>query len=82
MSGIDNIGGLGALQNAQFGINRGLAGLNRDPSVIARATSPDAGDELTGALVDMSQQRLFIEMSARAMSVADQILGALLDTRA
>ncbi len=84
MNGFSVIGnGSNAVQNAQLGMSRGIANLSRDAQVIADGTiSADSGDAMTGALVDAQQQKLNVEASARALSIIDQTLGALLDIKA
>jgi hypothetical protein len=85
MSGFSAIGtGSDAVQNAQLGINRGMANLDRDAQVIAQgsAAAPDNGDGMIGALVDAQVQKLSVEASARALSIVDQTLGTLLDIKA
>lgn len=74
---------LSAFQSAQLGIDRGLAGLERDAQTIAHANvEPEDVSGLTGALVDSLQQRLPVQLSARMLSAADMTLGTLLDVTA
>ena len=87
MSSFSAIGanGYSALQNAQQGINRGMAKFERDEQVVAQGstTSQSGGnDSVTGALVNAQQHALDVEASARALSIADQTLGTLLDVKA
>ena len=84
MIGFSAIGnGSDAVQNAQLGINRGMANLSRDEQVIAQSsTAPDNGNGMIGALVDAQTQKLDVEASARALSIVDQTLGTLLDIKA
>ena len=84
MNSLSAIGsGSDAVQNAQLGISRGMTNLARDAQVIAHGSvAPDDGDAMIGALVDAQQQRLSVEASARALSIADSTLGALLDIKA
>jgi hypothetical protein len=79
---ISSIGGSSALQSAQLGIQRGVANVARDASVVAGSDFSDSTDAVTGALVDANQQALDIEASARAFSIADQTLGTLIDIKA
>ena len=78
-----SIAGIGsnAAQNAELGISRGMANLSRDAQVIAQGNVASAGNSVTGALVDAQQQALNVEASARALSIANQTLGALLDVK-
>jgi hypothetical protein len=84
MSGITFGSGSSALQYAQAGISRGMAGLDRDAQTIAQATVSDGGDSsaVTGALVDSQQQALNVEVNAKALSITNQTLGTLLDVMA
>jgi hypothetical protein len=70
-----------ALQSAQLGIRRGLAGIDQDAQVVANGVSGDS-DAVAGALVDSLQQRLMVEASARMLSTVDQTLGTLVDIKA
>lgn len=84
MSGITTIGtGLTVLQTAQRGINRGIAAIDEYAATVANSTDDiEPTETLVEALVGLSQQRLHVEASARAFSVADETLGTLLDTHA
>lgn len=84
MSSASSIGfGSNAIQNAQLGISRGMANFSRDEQVVAQGTpAPGTGDNALDALVDARQQALNIEASAKALSIADQTLGTLLDVKA
>jgi hypothetical protein len=68
--------GISAIQNALSGINRGIAGVNKDAGIIA-SNGPDVG-----AIVDAQQQLLSVEASAKALSITDQTLGTLIDVKA
>jgi hypothetical protein len=71
MNSASGIGfGSSAVQNAQLGINRGMANLAQDAQTVAQ------GGPVTGALVDAQQQKLDVEASATALSIAD-LTGAL-----
>jgi hypothetical protein len=77
MNSASGIGfGSSAVQNAQLGINRGMANLAQDAQTVAQ------GGPVTDALVDAQQQKLDVEASATALSIADQTLGTLLDIKA
>ena len=87
MSSIPFLTGGSAVQNAQLGINRGLSALNRDAASVASvSTGIEPGQDLTAALVDASQQKLYVEASAKALSIADEALsealGRMVNTRA
>jgi len=82
MSGISSIGvGSTAVQNALSGINRGMANLSQDAQVIAEG-SVATGNSVTDALVDAQTQKLDVEASVKALQIADQTLGSLLDIKA
>jgi hypothetical protein len=70
-----------ALQSAQLGIRRGLAGIDQDAQVVASGVSSSV-DAVAGALVDSLQQRLVVEASVRMLSTVDRTLGTLVDVKA
>jgi hypothetical protein len=80
MNGISGFGS-SAVQNALSGINQGMANLSRDAQTIAQGSVAN-GNGVTDALVDAQQQKLDVEASVRALSIADQTLGSLLDIKA
>ena len=82
MSSFSGISGSNAMQYAQLGIERGVANVTRDAKVVAGSSASDAGDSVTGALIDAGQQALNVEASARALSIADKTLGTLIDIKA
>jgi hypothetical protein len=75
MNGISGISA-GALQYAQQGISRGMANVAQDAQAIAGGADP------TDALVDASAQKLNVEASAKALQIANQTLGTLIDIKA
>jgi len=75
MNGISGISA-GALQYAQQGISRGMANVAPDAQAIAGGADP------TDALVDASAQKLNVEASAKALQIANQTLGTLIDIKA
>jgi hypothetical protein len=82
MSGISSIdSGSTAVQNALSGINRGMANQSQDARVIAQGSVAD-GNSVTAALVDAQTQKLDVEASVKALQIADQTLGTLLDIKA
>lgn len=82
MSGISSMGfGSTAVQNALSGIKRGMANLSQDARVIAQG-SVASGNSVTDALVDAQTQKLDVEASVKALQIADQTLGTLLDIEA
>jgi hypothetical protein len=85
MSGISSISsGSTAVQNALSGINRGMANLSQDARVIASRSvgGPMGQGSVTDALVDAQTQKLDVEASVKALQIADQTLGTLLDIKA
>jgi hypothetical protein len=82
MNGTSAIGfGSSAAQNALAGINQGMANLSRDAQVVAQGSVAN-GNRVTDALVDAQQQKLDVEASVKALAIADQTLGSLLDIKA
>jgi hypothetical protein len=82
MSSISSTGfGSTAVQNALSGINRGMANLSQDAQVIAQGSVVNSSS-VTGALVDAQTQKLDVEASVKALRIADQTLGTLLDVKA
>jgi hypothetical protein len=82
MSGISGIGfGSTAVRNAQSGINQGMANLARDAQAVAGGSVAN-GNGVTDALVDAQQQKLDVEASVKALEIANQTLGTLLDIKA
>lgn len=83
MSSVSSIGGgSSAMQNAVQGIQRGIAKVNQDTSVIAESGVSGDTDSMTHALLDAHQQALNVQASARAFSIVDKTLGTLLDIKA
>lgn len=85
MNGLSSLNaGSSALQYAQLGISRGMANLDRDSQAVAQGIVSSGGDSdaVTGALVDAQQQALNVEASAKALSITEQTLGALIDVKA
>ena len=77
MSGIFGTSGASsAAQYAQLGISRGMNNVARDAQVVA------GGGDPTAPLIDASQQKLEIEANVRALQMADQALGSLIDVMA
>lgn len=84
MSGLSIGAGSSAQQYAQLGISRGMANFDRDSQAVAQGIMTSGGDSgsVTGALVDAQQQALNVEASAKALAIANQTLGTLLDVMA
>ena len=82
MSGTSGIGfGSSAVQNALSGINQGMANLSRDAQVVAQGSVAN-DNSVTGALVDAQTQKLDVEAAVKALQIANQTLGSLLDVKA
>lgn len=87
MNSITSVTPGNAIQNAQAGIARGMAALGRDAAVVANVSTGAVSDaDFIGSLIDMSQQKLYVQASAKALSIADDAmsaaLGQLVDTHA
>ena len=65
-----------AVSSALRGINTATAAFNTDAQAIA------AGGDVTGALVDMSQQSLLAQLNVRVLAMSEKTLGSLLDVSA
>jgi len=77
MSSISSINGASsALQSAQLGISRGMANVARDAEAVASGSDP------TDPLIDAGQQKINVQASARALEIANQTLGTLIDIKA
>ena len=68
-----------AVNSALQGINTSVANFNQDAQAIAG--SVDGGD-VTGAMVDLSQQNVLAEMNVRVLALSEKTLGSLLDVLA
>ena len=75
MSSICGISG-SALQYAQLGISRGMANMAQDAQAVASGSDP------TAPSIDASQQKLNVEASAKALEIANQTLGTLINVMA
>ena len=53
-----------------------MANVDQDAQAIAGGADP------TAPLIDASQQKLAVEANAKAMQIADQTLGTLIDIKA
>ena len=73
--------GISALQSAVTGIQRGVDGLNRDANTIARAsvTESVSSPEVLNALVNLQEDKLQVQASAKVVAAADETIGSLLD---
>ena len=70
-----------ALGNALHGIQKGLTGMDRNAAKIASAEAFNSQDPAVVAqpLVDMQNNRLQVEVSAKIMKTVDATIGSLID---
>ena len=73
-----------ALGNALHGIQKGLTGMDRNAAKIASAEAFNSQDPAVVAqpLVDMQNNRLQVEVSAKIMKTVDATIGSLIDVSA
>jgi len=79
------MGVLSIQSEAVQGIQRGLDGMRKNASEIASADQLNkAGRDtsLVGSLVDMEQNKIQAQASAKVVSAADEVLGTIIDLRA
>lgn len=79
------MGVLSIQASAVQGIQRGLDGMRKDAAEIASADQLNhAGQEtdLVGALVNLQQNKVQVQASAKVVSTLDEVIGSLIDTRA
>lgn len=77
--------GVLSIQNeAVQGIQRGLDGLRKNAAEIASADQLNkAGDstDLVGSLVDLQQNKMQVQASAKVVSAIDSVIGSIIDIR-
>ena len=61
------------MQYAQLGISRGMANVAQDAQAVAGGADPIA------PLIDASQQKLGVEANAKALQIANQTMGTLIN---
>lgn len=79
------MGVLSVQNSAVQGIQRGLDGMRKNAAEIASADQLNqAGKEtdLAGAMVEMNQNKVQVQASAKVVSALDEMVGTLIDTRA
>lgn len=79
------MGVLSIQSTAVQGIQRGLDGMRKNAAEIASADQLNqAGQEtdLAGALVNLQQNKVQVQASAKVVSTLDEVIGSLIDTRA
>lgn len=78
--------GVLAVQNSALqGIQKSLDGLRQNAADIASKDQLDkAGQEtsLVGSMVDMKQNQVQLQASAKVVSTVDEVLGTIINTRA
>jgi hypothetical protein len=79
------MGVLSVQSSAVQGIQRGLDGMRKNAAEIASADQLNqAGKEtdLVGALVNMQQNKVQVQASAKVVSTMDEVIGTLINTKA
>ncbi len=79
------MGVLSVQSNAVLGIQRGLDGMRKNAADIASADQlNNTGQEtdLVNAVVELNQNKVQVQASAKVVSALDEVVGSLLDTRA
>ncbi|TNF37481.1 MAG: hypothetical protein EP315_02580 [Gammaproteobacteria bacterium] len=79
------MGVLSVQNSAMQGIQRGLDGMRKNAAEIASADQLNqAGSEtdLAGSMVEMNQNKVQVQASAKVVSALDEMVGTLIDTRA
>ena len=79
------MGVLSVQSSAVLGIQRGLDGIRKDAAEIASAdqlNNAGEGTDLVGSLVDLNQNQIQVQASAKVVSAIDEALGTIIDTRA
>ncbi|MCG6967085.1 MAG: hypothetical protein LJE59_11285 [Chromatiaceae bacterium] len=64
------------------GIQHSTQGITRSAAEIARASRPADQDNMTRAMVELKQHELAAKANIKTLSVADKLLGSLLDVQA
>lgn len=70
-----------ALGNALHGIQKGLTGMDKNAAKIASAKAFDSQNpaDVAQPLVDMQNNRLQVEVSAKVLKAVDATIGSLID---
>jgi hypothetical protein len=68
-----------ALGSASYGIQKGLAEMNKNAAQIAGAVDSQNSTDLAKPLVDLQNNRMQIEVSAKVEKSVDNTIGSLLD---
>ncbi len=75
------------IQTGLSGVSRGLENIQEIASDIAQVGTVDPEDQkttidLTQSVVDLQQQKLATQASAKVVATAEEVLGTLLDVKA
>ncbi len=75
------------IQTGLSGVSRGLENIQEIASDIAQVGTGDSEDQkttidLTQSVVDLQQQKLATQASAKVVATAEEVLGTLLDVKA
>jgi len=79
------MGVLSVQNEAVQGVQRGLDGLRKNAAEIASADQLNkAGQDsdLVGSLVDLQQNKIQVQASAKVVSAVDSVIGTMVDIRA
>ncbi len=79
------MGVLSVQSNAVLGIQRGLDGMRKNAADIASAdqlNNTGQDTDLVNAVVELNQNKVQVQASAKVVSALDEVVGSLLDTRA
>ena len=70
-----------AMSNALQGIQKGLAGIDKNAAQIASADNFNSPNPVNSAqaLVELQNNRMQVEVSAKVMKSVDEAIGSLLD---
>ena len=70
-----------ALGNALYGIKKGLTDLDRNAAKVASADTFNSQNptDIAQPLVDIQNNRLQVEASAKVMKTVDETIGSLID---
>ena len=79
------MGVLSIQSEAVQGIQRGMDGLRKNASEIASAdqlNKAGQGSNLEGSLLDLEQNKVQAQASAKVVSAIDEVVGSIIDIRA
>jgi len=76
---------ISALNSAFTGIQKGLDGMRKSASDISRAGATENGlsaESLTTAIVELKENQVQVQASARVLKTVDETIGSLFDDKA